>query len=341
MTDHFADRPDQPPSGVPVIDLTAFRDGTDRRRVAEAVGDACTTIGFLVISGHGIDPAVIDNATETSRAFFHLPLEEKLRCLPAEPWYFRGYEPLGGSALARSLDDITPPDLCELFRISRFDDPAAAGAAGARDGLEYYFAPNIWPSRPAGLRPSLEAYYAALEHLADTLMAVFAVALGLSEDYFRPYVDHHITNLCVNYYPPQLRAPEPGQLRRGAHSDYGSMTILYQDAAPGGLQVLTKAGTWADVPHIPGTFVVNIGDLMARWTNDRWVSTMHRVVNPARDADEAATERISIPFFHQPNFDAVISCLPNCSSPDHPAKYDTVTSGEWVRGKTRKQVGVD
>ncbi len=255
-------------------------------------------------------------------------------------WYFRGYEPPGGSALAKSLGDDSPPDLCELFRISRFDDPAdVADAGGGSPDLEYFFGPNIWPEEAPGLRAALERYYATLEELATTMMRLFAIGLHLPEDWFADKFDRHITNLCVNYYPPQVVAPAPGQLRRGAHSDYGSLTVLYQDDAPGGLEVLTKDGTWEAVPHLPGTFVVNIGDLMAMWTNGRWTSTMHRVVNLSRE--DADHERISIPFFHQPNHDALIECIPTCLAPGELPQYSPVTSGEWVRGKTRLQVGAD
>ena len=328
--------------GVPVIDLGPFLDGSDRAGVAAAIGRACEDLGFLVIGGHGVAPDVIERAVAASLDFFHLPEAEKARYRPEHSWFFRGYEALGGSALARSLDHETPPDLCELFRVSRFDPPTAVPTR-VETGLsaiehEYFFGPNIWPDRPGELREALLGYYAALERLAADLMRAFALALGLPEAWFQPFIDRHITNLCVNWYPPQATPPRPGQLRRGAHSDYGSMTILHQDDAPGGLQVLTKAGEWADVPHRPGTFVVNIGDLMARWTNDRWVSTMHRVVNPP--AEVAGRERVSIPFFHQPNFDAVIACLPGCSGgPDDPPRHEPVTSGAWVLGKTRKQVG--
>jgi isopenicillin N synthase-like dioxygenase len=160
----------------------------------------------------------------------------------------------------------------------------------------------------------------------------------LPEDYFEPAIDRHITNLCLNYYPPRRTPPLPGQLRRGAHTDYGSLTILHQDDAPGGLQVRVS-DDWADVPHIPGSYVINIGDLMARWTNDRWVSTVHRVINPA--AADAGRERLSIPFFHQPNHDALIECLPSCATEARPPRYAPVTSGEWVRRQTRRQVGVE
>jgi isopenicillin N synthase-like dioxygenase len=128
-------------------------------------------------------------------------------------------------------------------------------------------------------------------------------------------------------------------LRRGAHSDYGSLTILHQDDAPGGLQVLTADDRWEDVPHLPGAYVVNIGDMLARWTNDRWVSTVHRVVNPPRQL--ATSDRISIPFFHQPNHDAIVEALPSCVGPENPPRYGPVSSGEWVLRQTRRQVGAE
>jgi isopenicillin N synthase-like dioxygenase len=137
-------------------------------------------------------------------------------------------------------------------------------------------------------------------------------------------------------YPSQVQPPEPGQMRAGAHSDYGSLTILRQEQRPGGLQVQNKAGEWVDVPAIPGAFVVNIGDLMMQWTNDLWVSTMHRVVNPPRDL-AGDSDRISLVFFHQPNYDAMVSCLPSCATADKPAKYAPVSSGDHLSSKFVKQ----
>ena len=137
------------------------------------------------------------------------------------------------------------------------------------------------------------------------------------------------------HYPPQLETPKPGQLRAGAHSDYGSLTIVKLDAAEGGLQVQTRDGAWLDVPHVPEAFVVNLGDLMAEWTNDRWVSTLHRVVNPSRTAGESA-RRMSMTFFHQPTYHAVIACLPNCADTQRPPRHGSIPSGEHVWMKINK-----
>ena len=158
-----------------------------------------------------------------------------------------------------------------------------------------------------------------MDALAIDLMRLFALALDLPERYFDSSVDRSISRLRVRNYPAPAETPEPGQLRAGAHSDYGSLTILKTEDRPGGLQVLGKDGAWLDVPHLPGCFVVNIGDMLARWTNDRWVSTLHRVVNPPPDR-VAESRRQSVVFFQNPNYDAVVSCLPSCVDGANPAE---------------------
>jgi isopenicillin N synthase-like dioxygenase len=160
-------------------------------------------------------------------------------------------------------------------------------------------------------------------------MRIFALALKLPEDTFDGKIDRHISRLRVRNYPAQDTAPAPGQIRAGAHSDYGSLTILATEDKPGGLQVCNADGHWVDVPVVPGTFIINIGDLMARWTDDAWVSTLHRVVNPPADAG-AGSRRQSLVFFHNPNYDAVISSLAP-SDAGGPGKYPPTTSGEHLR----------
>jgi isopenicillin N synthase-like dioxygenase len=172
-------------------------------------------------------------------------------------------------------------------------------------------------------------------------MRVFAIALNLPEAYFEGVIDDPISAMRALNYPHQATPPKPGQLRAGAHSDYGSLTILLAERAAGGLEIFTPGGEWSAVPIIPKAFIINIGDLMARWTNDHWVSTLHRVVNPPPDPS-GSTRRQSFAFFHQPNWDAEISCIPTCLAAGESAKYPPVKSGEYLMGKfhsTVKSVG--
>jgi isopenicillin N synthase-like dioxygenase len=164
-------------------------------------------------------------------------------------------------------------------------------------------------------------------------MRLFALALDLDEHWFDDKVDKHMTNFSVSNYPDQPHALPGSQLRAGAHTDYGSITILKTEDKPGGLEVRAADGRWAAVPIVPGAFIINIGDLMAQWTNDAWVSTMHRVVNPPRD-QAAGSRRQSLIFFHQPNYDAVVECLPSCRGAG--AKYPPTTSGEHLWAKLQK-----
>lgn len=324
-------------SPVPVIDIGPYwvGDVSGTTRIAEAVDDACRNVGFLAITGHRVDPALIDRMLAVSRQYFALPLEEKMQ-LKMPPDRYRGYTPLGAEILAATLGNETPPDLKESFSIGPPDTPDDSYHRGPGAGA--FFAPNQWPEEPAGFQAVYTAYYAAMEHLAKHVMRIFALALDQPETFFDDKIDRHITNFSVIHYPDQDTPPQPGQLRAGAHTDYGSLTILYQEDADGGLQCKTTDGQWRDVPAIPGTMVVNLGDLMAEWTNDRWRSTLHRVVNPAKTTD---ADRISMPFFHQPNYDALIECIPSCTSPDNPPRYGTTTSGAHVTAKIAKHREVD
>ena len=322
----MSSRPDAKPGAraVPIIDLSG-----DEAQVARAIDRACREIGFLIIGNHGVPSAVIDDALAAGRAFFRQPAEEKLRWR-APDGRIRGYLPPGGQALARSRGDESPPDLLERFRMGRFDVP---DDAYHRVRAATWFVPNIWPTTPPGFAEALKTYFTAMEALAGRLMQLFALALELPAGFFDDKIDRAVSNMYINYYPAQRTPPQPGQLRAGAHTDYGSLTILAPTEAPAGLQVRDRAGAWHDVAPPPGAFVINLGDLMAQWTNDRWVSTMHRVVNPPREAAES--DRMSLVFFHQPNDDAVIECLPSCCV-DSPPKYAPVTSGEHQASKLRR-----
>jgi isopenicillin N synthase-like dioxygenase len=314
-------------SGVPVIDIAPFLAGTEggRHAVAAAVGRACEEIGFLTVVGHGVPRDLVAGMDRHARQFFDLPLDEKLRIRRPARDVSRGYIPAGDESLSYSLGAAAPPDLKEVLAIGREDVPD--DDYHRRGAAALHFAPNLWPDRPPGLRETALAYFRAMEHLAADLMRIFAAALALPDDFFADKIDRHISAIRLINYPDQPGEPAPGQLRSGAHSDYGSLTILRIEDAPGGLQVRTRAGAWIDVAAVPASFVVNIGDLMMHWTNDRWISTLHRVANPPRDR-HLGSRRLSIVFFHQPNYDALIECLPTCQGPGHPPKHPAVTSGE-------------
>ena len=319
-------------SRVPLVDLSgAFEPGLRRDEVVRAIRRTCEDTGFLVITGHGVVGDLVQRVDASSRRLFALPLDEKMAWARSAD-NLRGYVPLKRSALALAHDEVTPPDLAELYTVGRFDDPEVARRAGARDGSdegrEAFFSPNVWPDpeRVPDFREALNACYAVLEDLAAKLMGLMALALDLDEHWFDDKIVEHITGLAVLHYPALEEPPLPGQYRRGPHSDWGSLTVLYHDGKPG-LQILSPEGEWEDVPAVAGSFVVNLGDLMAAWTNDRWVSTLHRVVVP----EGVEGDRISVAFFHQPAYDTLIECIPTCTSPGDPPRYEPVTSGEWIR----------
>ncbi len=320
-------------SRVPLVDLSgAFEPGPRRDTAVDTVRRACEDVGFLVITGHGVADEVVKRVDAASRWLFALPHDEKM-AWARQADNLRGYVPLKSSALALAHDEVTPPDLCELYTVSRFDDPEAAVRAGFREGREGFFAPNVWPDpeRVPDFKEALSDCYAVLEDLAARLMRLMALALDLDEHWFDDKIAEHITGLAVLHYPALEEPPLAGQYRRGPHSDWGSLTILYHDGQPG-LQILSPDGDWEDVPAVTGSFVVNLGDLMAAWTNDRWVSTLHRVIVP----EGVTGDRISVAFFHQPTYDALIECIPTCTSPDDPPRHDPVTSGEWIRTMIEK-----
>jgi isopenicillin N synthase-like dioxygenase len=239
---------------VPVIDLSSARDRGPEARlaVAKALGHVCETSGFFAVVGHGVSAGTVDEMYRATREFFALPNEEKsaLTSAPQDP-LMRGFGRQG--SLAASNEDASVeleralPDLSETFTCNRLGEPGTAALPADSD--ELLTTPNKWPRLP-GFAPAYRRYYAAMEQLAQEIMRLFALALDLPEDWFDDKIDEHMTNLTANYYPAQLVAPAPGQLRKGLHSDWGSLTILYQDGAPGGLQVLDKAGQWQDVPAV-------------------------------------------------------------------------------------------
>lgn len=224
-------------SNVPVIDISPSRTGDE----AAAVGRAVNDIGFLVIIGHGIDPALIA-ATRSVSAFFDRPLAEKRRVLRPAPDVTRGDIPLEGESIDRGMGIDLPGDLNESFMIGAVDpyDPAYMTAPEAGT----HFHRNLWPEKPSEPRPPHEAYFRAMGDLATRLMALFALALDLPERFFDDKIDRHISRLRIGNHPTPATPPLPHQLRAGAHADYGSLTILRAADKPGGLQVLNCLGAW-------------------------------------------------------------------------------------------------
>ena len=267
--------------------------------------------------------------TSTADEFFALPLAEKLDVRPAHPGINRGYAAMGSEALAYSLGvEPSRPDLFEAFNVGA-DDVDHMDPFYAADPFGF-FADNVWPARPAALRPTVVGYFREAQRVATELTDVFAVALGLPEQWLRPSVDRSTVTMRVIHYERRAGDPPPApeQMRMGAHTDYGIVTVLYADPVPG-LQILGPDGGWHDVVPEAGALLVNLGDLTAQWTNDRWRSTLHRVVPPPGDANGNALRR-SVAFFLDGNYDAVIECLPTCASPDVPAKYAPVNAGEHL-----------
>ena len=298
---------------IPVIDLAPFLAGApEGEDVVRAIRDACEEIGFFCIVGHGVPDATIERIQERSRAFFDRDDAEKRRY--AATGDVPGgvtYSPVASEALAASRGERTPGDLKQMLDYG----PAWPG--------------NPWPDEPEGLREAHAAYFAALGVLAGHLRRAFALAAGLPADAFEPSFRNHLSSLRVIDYPEPTAPPEPGQLRAGVHSDYGFVTILLSQASAGGLQAQSRAGEWIDVPALAGAYVVNIADALMRMTNDHWVSTPHRVVNPPAGASN--TRRQSIPYFHNPDPDALVRCLEPFVTADRPARYVPIAYADYAQ----------
>jgi isopenicillin N synthase-like dioxygenase len=321
---------------VPIVNIAPYRRGpaSAKAQLVAEVDRACRDIGFLVITGHGVSPELIQRVESTSRRFFELPLEAKQALKRPKDDQVRGYSAVGNEGLSYSLGKKAPGDLKESLSIGPINPPDNPYFNGPAAGP--HFAPNLWPAQISDFEASWSEYFETMAALSADLMRIFALALKLPEHFFDDKIDRHISMFRVLSYPNQEGEPEPGQLRAGAHSDYGSITILKIEDRPGGLQVHNKAGQWVDVPVVPGSFVVNIGDLMMQWTNDLWISTVHRVVNPPRDKANDSL-RQSLVFFHQPNYDAMCECLSSCLAPGEQPKYQPISSGDHLRNKFLKQ----
>lgn len=317
---------------VPLVDIAPYRFGgaKEKAAVARLVDAACRDTGFFTIAGHGVSEDLVAATRAVSAAYFALPEAEKLASAPPPPRKLpRGFSPVGNRSLSYTREVEAPPDLQESYAVG----PLQPLDVGATDNavVKGFHAANIWPARPPDFAATVAAYYAAMGGLAQTVMRIFATALGIEEAYFDDKIDRHPSVLRLTHYPVQPVAPLPGQVRSGEHTDYGSLTILRGDDVPGGLQVRRRDGSWTDVHPAPGSFICNLGDLMMRWTNDRWSSTPHRVVNPPREY--AGLDRMSLVFFHMPNHDAEIRCLDGCAAPGITPSYPPIRCSDYFAAK--------
>jgi isopenicillin N synthase-like dioxygenase len=323
---------------VPIIDVSGiFSESLDERRaVARKIGAACQDIGFIVIKNHGVPEHILENMWRETAAFFDRPVEEKLTYIKPQSEYPFGYTKFMGEVLsagkqaeklskdeAHQYGSTAAPDLKEMFSLG----PANPDAG---------FPARIFPTQPEGMQKAWEEYYEHMTTLAHRLLRSFALALELPDElFFEQFVGHHASALrALNYPHLEGVEPVPGQLRASAHTDYGTLTILRADAP--GLQVSKDKDEpdWHPVPFVPEGLIINLGDLMKRWTNDRWLSTLHRVVNPEKGAPgrgwfgENSTRRQSVAFFHNLNKDAVVINLTKESS-----KYASIVAGDFLMEK--------
>ena len=325
------------PVQVPVIDISLFLNGDKESRidVAKKIGKACVDVGFFVIVGHGVDDMIIQQAWNATRDFFDLSEEEKKEYITkSEAEYPFGYSQFGGEVLSagKAADPTASNDVVSGYN-SKAPDLKEMFSLGPGNPLAG-FPSRRWPSKPVDFESSWTKYYDTMANLAAQLLKACAIALELpDENYFEQFIDHHASALrALNYPHLENYVPMPGQLRASAHTDYGSLTILRSDSP--GLQVSKDKypPNWHDVPFVENGFIVNLGDLMKRWTNDVWLSTLHRVINPAlpQNGEEclSSTRRQSMAFFHNLNRDAIVSVL-NSENP----KYEPIIAGDFLMQK--------
>ena len=315
---------------VPVIDITSFRmpyaDAPARLEVVRQVEAAARTVGFMQITGHGISATTLSEFTSATDAFFALDAKAKAvyRCPPG---INRGYTPPKAESLANSLGLASAADLFEAINVgTSTDDFPGLGLPGD------VYAPNVYPAEVPGFEAAVTEWFHAAGRVARTMVRIFGVALGGREDYFEQFTDHSIDVLRMNNYrlPKPAAKLEDDQLGMGAHTDYGIVTVLWADQVPG-LEIHGADGNWHSVLPADGALLVNLGDATARWTNEEWISTLHRVAAPR--VNGALVPRRSAAYFHDGNVDAVIECLPSCVSADNPARYEPVTVGEHLTAK--------
>ncbi len=302
---------------IPVIDFESFAKGcvSDRQKVAQEIYSACREVGFMYLKNHGVSKASVERIFQQSQKFFALPLETKQQLAWSSEFSNRGYVGIK----RERLNPERPGDAKECFNV---------GKEGATtDAINSALTQNLWPPDDKEFRKAVLEFFDICTDIANQVFCAFALSLNLPDSFI---VDRHRDQehtLRLLHYPPMLQLPEPGQIRAGEHSDYGSLTLLFQDDV-GGLEVRTANGDWIFAPCIPDTILVNTGDLMQRWSNDVFRSTKHRVDVPI---DERVHQsRYSIAFFCQPDRNTEIACIESCQGPDNSPNYPPVLAGQYL-----------
>ena len=292
-------------TSVPVIDFAGFANGDAGAWAATALSiqRALADFGFLYLRNHGVPLGVVDTLFGQAVKFFALPEQAKRQ---AAAYTAPGY---------RALDPSRPADYKEAFR--------------ARYGVE--LSASDWPMEPIGFRDAVLAFREVAWRAGHRVMQALAVSFGLSEDYFDAAHEPPSGSALLLHYPPLTGDLLPGQARAGAHTDFGTITLLFHYKDAGGLEIQRSDGSWLPAPCLPDACIVNAGDLLQRWTNDELRSVLHRVVAPMGEA--AARSRYSAVLFYQPQPTAVITCLEPCQTPDHPAQYPPIAAGDHILGK--------
>ncbi len=297
---------------IPVVDLEA-------PSPTDAIIDAYSTVGFAYLINHDVSDDLVAELFAASAAFHSLPIEEKLAV--SLDHNHRGFIPINTSTDRNStLAEVTKPNQSESFMMMREDGP---DSKPVRDG-EYLAGPNQWPDRPSGFRSTLERYNAEMTTLARRLVTMIGEGLGDTRGEMIAAFDVPTTWLRLLHYPPQDPQSDDDLFGSAPHSDFGYLTLLTQDDV-GGLQVRTVDGDWVDVPPLPGAFIMNVGDMLHRWSNGRLLSTPHRVIN------RSGRERSSCPFFFDPNVSTVISPLASCC--DRGSTFPPVVFGSFLRAE--------
>ncbi len=307
-------------STVPVIDVSAAVAGRDYGAVAAQVDEACRGVGFFQIVGHGVDPSLLDAVHETAPDLWRLPKEVKEQYRSPTGHVFQGWY---------TRDDPDGFPLQEKWEGTTFDSAEEAIAAGVPTDLAVRFRGNLWPDAAPRFVAAMKACFEATRALGDRVMAIFAVALGLDEDFFAPMLKNDSSYFAVNSYPGTSHLPA-GETALYEHTDSGTLTLLHQRGNYRGLQVRLRSGDPYRMPVIDEAFVVNIGDLMARWTNDQWRATPHTVL-----LGEPGEWRTSVTTFHTPAVDAVVEPVATAVGEDG-AHYGPVTIFDWEDEFLRK-----